>query len=70
MASVQRMPSLRSALRRIDVPDDLEAVTSIGQEEDPEPYGLSRATLERIWMAAQELYRSGVHPALQLCLRR
>jgi CubicO group peptidase (beta-lactamase class C family) len=70
MASVQRMPRLRSALRRIDVPDHLEAVTSIGQEEDPELYGLSRATLERIWMAAQELYRSGVHPALQLCLRR
>ncbi|MBV9917620.1 MAG: beta-lactamase family protein, partial [Solirubrobacterales bacterium] len=64
------MTSVRGALRRIDVPDDLEAVTSRGPEEDPEPYGLSRPTLERIWAAAQELYRSGVHPALQLCLRR
>ena len=70
MASIQRLTSVRGALRRIDVPDDLEAVTSRGPEEDPEPYGLSRPTLERIWAAAQELYRSGVHPALQLCLRR
>jgi CubicO group peptidase (beta-lactamase class C family) len=26
--------------------------------------------VDRIWRAARDLYRSGVHPALQLCLRR
>jgi CubicO group peptidase (beta-lactamase class C family) len=31
---------------------------------------MSNASVERIWRASVDLYRSGVHPALQLCLRR
>src|SRR3954454_10263911 len=31
---------------------------------------MSRDSIERIWRSAERLYRSGVHPALQLCLRR
>lgn len=31
---------------------------------------MTKASVERIWRAGVDLYRSGVHPALQLCLRR
>ena len=52
------------------MPRDLKAVTDIGEERPPEEAGLSGRTVGRIWAAARELYRSGVHPALQLCVRR
>jgi CubicO group peptidase (beta-lactamase class C family) len=52
------------------VPKDLESVTTIGHEQDPEDAGMTRDGVERIWDAATGLYRSGVHPALQLCVRR
>ncbi len=52
------------------MPADLDAVTTVGEEEDPEAAGLEREAIEAIWGAAVDLYRSGVHPALQLCLRR
>ena len=52
------------------MPDDLEAVTTVGEEADPEAGGLSERDVERIWEAAVGLYRTGVHPSVQLCLRR
>ncbi len=66
---VPRLPLVPDPLRRIHVPRELEAVTSIG-DEHPADEGLSQRTVERIWDAARDLYRSGVHPAVQLCLRR
>ena len=70
MPSVPRLPLLPDPLRRIRIPADLEPITSIADEADPEPLGLPRETVEHIWAAAVDLYRSGVHPALTLCLRR
>src|SRR5205814_9667532 len=32
--------------------------------------GMSDESVARIWDAAVELYRSGVHPAVQVCVRR
>ena len=52
------------------MPADLDAVTTVGDEADPEAVGLDPEIVERIWEAALGLYRSGVHPALTLCLRR
>jgi CubicO group peptidase (beta-lactamase class C family) len=54
------------------VPDSLEAVTAINAtaEIDPREVGVEQAAIPRIWSAAENLYRSGVHPALQLCVRR
>ena len=52
------------------MPADLEAVTTAGDEADPEAAGLSPELIDEIWDSALGLYRSGVHPALQLCLRR
>jgi CubicO group peptidase (beta-lactamase class C family) len=59
-----------SLLTRCRVPDALEAVTSIGDEADPRAAGVAPDGPERIWRAATGLYRSGIHPALQLCVRR
>ena len=70
MPRVPRLPLVPDPLRRIHVPDDLESVTTIGEEVDPGEVGLSPREIDRIWSAARELYRTGVHPALQLCLRR
>jgi len=48
---------------RIEVPADLDAVTTIG-EETP-----SDINVEWIWAAVRDWYRVGVNPAMQLCLR-
>jgi CubicO group peptidase (beta-lactamase class C family) len=68
--SLPRLPGLPDPLRRIALPGDLEAVTSVGEEQPPESGGLTQEAVERIWRAAVGLYRSGVHPAVQVCLRR
>jgi CubicO group peptidase (beta-lactamase class C family) len=57
-------------LRRVRIPRDLKSVTTCAQEADPESVGLDQRTINRIWAATRNLYRSGVHPAVQLCLRR
>ena len=73
MASIPtlpRLPVLPDLLRRVRVAHDLDAVTSFGERERPEAAGISAETAERIWSAAVDLYRSGVHPAVQVCVRR
>ena len=70
MLGVPRLPLIPDPLRRIRVPRDLQSVTTVGAEEDPELVGVSQQTVDQIWSAARDLYRSGVHPAVQLCLRR
>jgi CubicO group peptidase (beta-lactamase class C family) len=52
------------------MPKSLGAVTTRGPEEPARAGGLTNATVDRIWKAGLDLYRSGVHPALQLCVRR
>jgi CubicO group peptidase (beta-lactamase class C family) len=51
------------------VPRELEPVTDRAPETAPRSVGLSRAGIERIWQSAETLYRTGLHPALQLCVR-
>ena len=70
MPWIPRFPLIGDPLRRIRMPKDLEAVTSTGFEAGPESVGMSAEAVDQIWEAAVSLYRSGVHPALQLCLRR
>jgi CubicO group peptidase (beta-lactamase class C family) len=65
-----RPPFGPDPLRRVPVPDDLAEVTSLAPEHDPKVVGMSRDGIERIWHSAERLYRSGMHPALQLTLRR
>ena len=68
--SIPRIPGVPDPLRRIRLPDDLDEVTTIGPEDDAQAGGMETAALERIWNAAIALYRSGVHPAVQVCVRR
>ena len=53
-------------LARSPVPRDLESVVDRGEETASR--GL-RAPVEHVWECALALYRTGVHPALQLCIR-
>jgi len=68
--SLPRIPGLPDPLRRIRLPEDLEAVTTVGDEADPSAAGLDPRAIHRIWKGATNLYRSGVHPAVQVCVRR
>lgn len=61
---------LPDPLRRIHVPPDLDSVTDVGPEADPADGGVSDAAVETVWRWVQQWYRSGVHPALQICIRR
>ncbi|MBV9309378.1 MAG: beta-lactamase family protein [Solirubrobacterales bacterium] len=70
MPRVPRLPLVPDPLHRIKVPRNLKAITTVAEEVDPEEVGLSRQSIDRIWGSARELYKTGVHPALQLCLRR
>jgi CubicO group peptidase (beta-lactamase class C family) len=68
--SLPRIPGLPDPLRRITLPEDLDAVTTTGPEDDPSEGGFEAEAVERIWSGAVDLYRSGVHPAVQVCVRR
>jgi CubicO group peptidase (beta-lactamase class C family) len=70
MPSVPRLPLVPDPLRRIHVRRDLASITTTAEEADPASVGLDSNAVEKMWGAARDLYRSGVHPALQLCVRR
>lgn len=70
MPRVPRLPLVPDPFRRIRLPRDLRAVTDVAEEADPRSLGMTPRAVSRIWAAARELYRTGVHPALQLCVRR
>ena len=67
---IPRLPLVPDPLRRIKVPKDLAPLTSVGEEAAPELGGMTHEGVERIWAAVERLYRSGVHPAIALCVRR
>ena len=55
--------------RLCGVPRDLRSVTVTGAEEDPGRVGLTRDAIERLWRWAESVYRSGLHPAVQVSIR-
>ena len=55
---------------RCAIPEDLAEVTSIGEEEPLRGTGVRRAAVDAVWRRAEDFYRTGVHPAIQLCIRR
>jgi CubicO group peptidase (beta-lactamase class C family) len=67
-----RQSLFQKVFRTVDVPRDLAGVTDIDEagEADPALGGLEQAAVDEIWEACQNLYRSGVHPLLSICLRR
>ena len=70
MPSVPRLPLVGDPLRRVHVRRDLASITTTAAEADPAAVGLDSKAVDKMWHAARDLYRSGVHPALQLCVRR
>src|SRR5581483_781594 len=70
MPRVPRLPLLPDPLHRIHVAHNLKAITTVGEEHEPEAVGLEQATIDSIWDSVRGFYRTGVHPAIQLCLRR
>ncbi len=57
-------------LARCRVPRDLESVTRIGRESPARESRTARASVDRVWRCVEALYRTGVHPAIQVCIRR
>lgn len=45
-------------------------VTRLGQEVNPRAAGLDAAAIHAIWRACVATYRTGLYPALALCIRR
>jgi CubicO group peptidase (beta-lactamase class C family) len=68
------MPGLvfSSLSPRARVGSDLDAVTRIRWEAEaaPRELGVEPDARDGIWQAARRLYKSGLHPALALCVRR
>ena len=54
---------------RCRVPAELRSVTTVGVEAGPRDLGVAPDAVDHIWAAAERLYRSGIHPAIQLCVR-
>src|SRR5271167_500833 len=68
---IPRLPLVPDPLRRIRVPSDLGAVTARSHEvADVEALGMTASGIERIWGGVERLYRSGMYPAIALCVRR
>jgi CubicO group peptidase (beta-lactamase class C family) len=57
---------------RIEVPPDLAAVTTRVAIDDAvlREAEVTRAGVDVIWRSVERLYRTGVHPAIGLCIRR
>lgn len=70
MPRIPRLPFVPDPLGRIHIPSNLKAITTAGEEAAPEEAGLTGRQVGRMWAAARGLYQTGVHPALQLCVRR
>lgn len=62
--------SVVPGMRLARVPRDVDSITTVGREGVPADGGLTRDDVERIWARAVDVYRSGAHPGLQVCLRR
>lgn len=70
--SKHRKEFRKRIFRTVDIPTDMAAVTDIDYANEllPSDADMSSDSVSAIWNAAQDLYRSGVHPMLSLCLRR
>ncbi|MDR4497766.1 MAG: hypothetical protein MRK02_07600 [Candidatus Scalindua sp.] len=55
--------------KTIEVPEDIKRVTHYKAEDevDPADAGMSKKGVEAIWSAVEDLYRTGIHPAISFC---
>jgi CubicO group peptidase (beta-lactamase class C family) len=52
------------------VPGSLGPVTRRGDEARPSDVGATREGVRNVWEATKALYRTGLHPGIQICVRR
>lgn len=66
------LPNLPGPVRRSRVPRDLASVTRTrpGVEVPATEVRMPADAVDRIWTAVERVYRTGIHPAMALCLRR
>ena len=62
--------SLRSHFETLVRAAPAEEVADRGSEVDPKLVGLDRKVIDQIWRATIASYRTGLYPALALCIRR
>ena len=62
--------SLRSRIETLVRVSPTEEVSDRGPEIDPREVGLDRKITDSIWQACAATYRTGLYPALALCVRR
>ena len=70
LSALPALPSLPNLLNRCRVPWDLAPVTTRGAEVPPRSVGVEPEGVRAMWSAVERFYRTGLHPALQLCVRR
>lgn len=63
---------LPTLVRRSRIPRDLLAVTTARPEREVDPRAVAVApeAVAGVWRAVERLYKSGIHPAIQLSVRR
>lgn len=64
-------PFLPSIVTRAEVPEDLASVQTIDARAEVSPIdvGLEPDAIDNIWSAALRWYRTGIHPAISVCIR-
>ncbi|HEY2773297.1 MAG TPA: serine hydrolase domain-containing protein [Candidatus Binatia bacterium] len=62
---------LPSLVTRAPVPEDLGSVQTIDAKAEvaPASVGLAHEAVEEIWDSALRWYRTGIHPAISICIR-
>ncbi len=70
MTTLMSSPLRLHPIRRSTIPPDLASVITVGVETDPGDVGLTRGAVDDLWASVVSLYRSGLYPAMQLCIRR
>jgi CubicO group peptidase (beta-lactamase class C family) len=66
------LPYLNTGGRRIEMPEDLASISTINtdRECDPASVDMDTAAVEAIWDAVTSYYRTGLHPAISVVVRR
>lgn len=66
-----RLPSALARLpRRARIEDPARVTTIADDEVEPAAVGLDRAAVDAVWQAVVDYYRTGLQPAMSVCLRR
>ncbi len=52
------------------VPRDPGEVTTVGAETPAREVGIGQGAVEAVWQSVESLYRTGLYPAIEVCIRR